>query len=74
MLKCKGTKSILWKIRWCNRMICRLAYFAKPLHAAVHREPFTWTEEESIAHSSGTTPELVKGISRFCRHDEHCNR
>jgi hypothetical protein len=27
-------------------MIRHLADFATPLHAVVHREPFSWTEEE----------------------------
>jgi hypothetical protein len=30
-------------------MIRHLADFATPLHAALHREPFTWTEEEEKA-------------------------
>jgi hypothetical protein len=33
-------------------MIRHLADFATPLHAAVHREPFTWTEEEEKAFAS----------------------
>jgi hypothetical protein len=40
------SRLILGKIRWHSRMIRRLADFATPLHTAVHREPFTWTEEE----------------------------
>jgi hypothetical protein len=30
-------------------MIRHLADFATPLHAVVHREPFSWTEEEEKA-------------------------
>jgi hypothetical protein len=30
-------------------MIRHLADFATPLHVGVHREPFTWTEEEENA-------------------------
>jgi hypothetical protein len=30
-------------------MICHLADFVMPLHAVIHRELFTWTEEEEKA-------------------------
>jgi hypothetical protein len=33
-------------------MIRHLADFAKPLHAVVHREPFTWTKEEEKAFAA----------------------
>jgi hypothetical protein len=33
-------------------MIRHLADFAMPLHAAVHREPFSWTEEEEKAFAA----------------------
>jgi hypothetical protein len=33
-------------------MIRHLADFATPLHAAVHREPFSWTEEEEKAFAA----------------------
>lgn len=33
-------------------MILHLADFVTPLHAAVHREPFTWTEQEDNAFAA----------------------
>jgi hypothetical protein len=42
----KALSRFLGQIRWYSRMIRHLADFATPLHAAVHREPFSWTEEE----------------------------
>jgi hypothetical protein len=42
----KALSRFLGQIRWHNRMIRELVDFAMPLHAAVHREPFTWTEEK----------------------------
>jgi hypothetical protein len=33
-------------------MICHLADFATPLHSAVHRELFSWTEEEEKAFAA----------------------
>jgi hypothetical protein len=37
----KALSRFLGQIRWHSRMIRHLADFATPLHAAVHREPFT---------------------------------
>jgi hypothetical protein len=42
----KALSRFLGQIRWRSRMIRHLVDFATPLHAAVHREPFTWIEEE----------------------------
>jgi hypothetical protein len=42
----------LGQIWWHSRMIRHLADFATPLHATVHREPFTWTEEEEKAFAA----------------------
>jgi hypothetical protein len=42
----------LGQIRWHSWMIRHLADFAMPLHAAVHREPFTWAEEEEKAFAA----------------------
>jgi hypothetical protein len=47
-----NAKALSWflrQIRWHSRMIQHLADFATPLHVAVHKEPFTWTEEEEKA-------------------------
>jgi hypothetical protein len=45
-LNSKALSRCLGQIRWHSRMIRHLADFATPLHATVHREPFTWTKEE----------------------------
>jgi hypothetical protein len=45
----KALSQFLRQIRWHSRMIRHLVDFATSLHAAVHREPFTWTEEEEKA-------------------------
>jgi hypothetical protein len=37
----KALSRFLGQIRWHSRMIRHLPDFAMPLHAAVHREPFT---------------------------------
>ena len=42
----KALSKLLGQIRWHSRMIQYLADFATPLHAVVHKDPFTWTEEE----------------------------
>ena len=39
----------LGQLRWHNRMLRHLADFATPLHAAVHRIPFRWTDTEDKA-------------------------
>jgi hypothetical protein len=48
----KALSRFLGQIRWHSRMIRHLADFATPLHAAVHREPFKWTEEEEKAFTT----------------------
>jgi hypothetical protein len=48
----KALSRFLGQIRWHSRMIRHLADFATPLHAAVHREPFAWTEEEEKAFAA----------------------
>jgi hypothetical protein len=48
----KALSRFLGQIRWHSRMIRHLADFATPLHAAVHREPFSWTEEEEKAFAA----------------------
>jgi hypothetical protein len=48
----KALSRFLGQIRLHSRMICHLADFATPLHAAVHREPFSWTEEEEKAFTA----------------------
>jgi hypothetical protein len=82
----KALSRFLGQIRWHNRMICHLADFATPLHVVVHREPFTWTEEEEKAKgfrslktladtcSGGTTLGLEPRVS--CVHGciGHSNR
>jgi hypothetical protein len=80
----KALSRFLGQIRWHGRMIRHLADFATPLHAAVHRESFSWTEEEekafaalkAIAHtcSSGTTPGLEPGVPCIRGCVGHCDR
>ena len=48
----KTLNRFLGQIRWHSRMIRYLADFATPLHAIVHKEPFTWMEEEDKAFCS----------------------
>jgi hypothetical protein len=48
----KALSTFLRQIRWHSQMIRHLADFATPLHAAVHREPFTWMEEEEKAFAA----------------------
>jgi hypothetical protein len=48
----KALSRFLGQIRWHSRMIRHLADFAMPFHAAVHREPFAWTEEEEKAFTA----------------------
>jgi hypothetical protein len=48
----KALSRFLGQIRWHSRMIRHLADFATPLHETVHREPFTWTEEEENAFAA----------------------
>ena len=45
----KALSRFLGQIRWHSRMLHYLADFATPLHAAVHRTPFTWTAVEEKA-------------------------
>jgi hypothetical protein len=80
----KSLSRFMGQIRWHNRMIRHLADFATPLHAVVHKEPFTWTEKEEksfcsfeivvVACSSGTTSGLGEGIPRFCGCVGHSDR
>jgi hypothetical protein len=48
----KAFSRFLGQIRWHSRMIRDLADFVTPLHAAVHWEPFSWTEEEEKAFAA----------------------
>ena len=73
----KALSRFLGQIRWHNQMLRYLADLPTPLHAAVHRTPFRWTELEDkvpcaqsnvVPGTSGTTPRLVKGISCLCGH------
>jgi hypothetical protein len=48
----KALSRFLGHIRWHSRMIHHLADFATPLHAAIHKKPFTWTEEEEKAFTT----------------------
>jgi hypothetical protein len=48
----KALSRFLGQIRWHSWMIRHLADFATPLHATVHREPFSWTEEEEKAFAA----------------------
>jgi hypothetical protein len=48
----KALSRFLGQIRRYSRMIRHLADFGTPLHAAVHREPFSWTEEEEKAFAT----------------------
>ena len=42
----------LGQLRWHNRMLRHLADFATPLHVAVHRTPFQWTDTEEKAYDA----------------------
>ena len=42
----------LGQLCWHNLMLRHLADFATPLHAAVHRTPFRWTETEEKAYEA----------------------
>ena len=42
----------LGQLRWHSRMLRYLADFATPLHAAVHRTPFQWTDTEEKAYNA----------------------
>jgi hypothetical protein len=68
----------LGQIRWSSRMIRHLADFATPLHAVVHREPFSWTKEEEKAFAALklllTTPGLEPGVSCIRGCIRHCDR
>jgi hypothetical protein len=48
----KALSRFLGQIRWHSRMIHHPVDFATPLHAAVHREPLMWTEEEEKAFTA----------------------
>jgi hypothetical protein len=48
----KVLSRFLGQIRWHSRMIRHLADFATPLYAAVHWEPFSWTEEKEKAFAA----------------------
>jgi hypothetical protein len=48
----KALSRFLGQIRSHSRMIQHLVDFATPLHAAVHRETFTWAEEEEKAFAA----------------------
>jgi hypothetical protein len=48
----KALSRFLGQIRWHSRMIRHLADFSTPLHASVHKEPFTWTQEEEKAFAA----------------------
>jgi hypothetical protein len=48
----KALSRFLGQIRWHSRMIRHLADFATPLHVAVHREPFSWIEDEEKAFAA----------------------
>ena len=46
----KALSRFLGQIRWHNRMLRYLADLATPLHAAVQRTPFQWTDTEDTAY------------------------
>ena len=46
----KALSRFLGQIRWHSRMLRYLADLATPLHAAVHRTPFQWTDTEDKAY------------------------
>ena len=48
----KALGRFLGQLRWHSRMLRHLADFATPLHAAVHRTPFRWTETEDKAYEA----------------------
>ena len=48
----KALSRFLGQIRWHSRMLRYLADFATPLHAAVHRTPFTWSATEDKAYEA----------------------
>ena len=48
-----NAKALSWflgQIWWHRRMLLYLADIATPLHAAVHRTPFQWTEQKDKAY------------------------
>ena len=48
----KASSRFLGQIRWHNQMLRYLAVFATPLHAAMHRIPFQWTEQEEKTYQA----------------------
>ena len=46
----KALSRFLGQIRWHSQMLRYLADLATPLHAAVHRTPFQWTDTEDTAY------------------------
>ena len=48
----KALSRFLGQIRWHSRMLRHLADLATPLHAAVHRTPFSWTTVEDKAYEA----------------------
>ena len=48
----KALSRFLGQIRWHSRMLRHLADFATPLHAAIHRTPFSWTTVEDKAYEA----------------------
>ena len=48
----KAVGRFLGQIRWHSWMIQHLTNFEPPLHAAVHRVPFQWVEQEEKAYQA----------------------
>ena len=48
----KALGRFLGQLHWHNRMLRHLADFATPLHAAVYRTPFRWTDMEDKAYEA----------------------
>ena len=46
----KALGRFLGQLQWHSCMLRHLADFTTPLHAAVHRTPFRWTETEDKAY------------------------
>ena len=80
----KALSRFLGQIRWHSRMLRYLADLTTPLHAAVHRTPFQWSDIEDKAYrdlkntiipsTGGATTELVERIPPVRRRVRHSDR
>ena len=81
----KALSRFLGQIRWhSHRMLRYMVDLATPLHAAVHRTPFQWSDIEDKAYrdlkntiipsTGGATTELVERIPPVRRRVRHSDR